>query len=205
MPTQVRFAIVTLAALASAGLMWHGVATSDASLAASSAAAFAAVTALVGALGNWYDCRQFTDLSEVWQRQLSTLRHSGQLSALVYAWGAVAMLAMYKFAGLYWQHGLQYAAGMALFAALIHVWSRLARPGGELFTPTWAARAARLNVVHGMAAAIATALFLISGKLWVPRPDWAANIVFLAGGFAIMALCALAAVTHWCAGRTGRA
>ena len=40
------------------------------------------------------------------------------LAALVYAWGATAMFAIYSLSGLAWRHWWQYGAGMTLLACL---------------------------------------------------------------------------------------
>lgn len=194
--------LLILAGLCSAAMMWSGVKASDFSATAWSAAPFAVLAALIGLAVNaplWGAAGS----ASVSQRQLDAMRGNAQLCAIVYAWGAVALAAMYKLTGLYWQHGLQYACGMLLFAAIFFSWSQMARPGGRFATPNGAKRAAQLNVLHGGVAAVAAAIFLISGKFWVPRPDWAANIVFLGGGFAIVSLCLLAAITHWRLGKRG--
>lgn len=195
MPATVAFPALALAALCSAALMWAGVSDQNFSATAWGAAAFAVIAVLAG----WHLNRPHWsrhDGGDVPARQLRALRRTGQVSAIVYVWGALALVAMYKLTGLYWQHAIQYACGMLLFAAIIYGWSRRAAPGGPYATPAWGARAAKLNLLHGAAAAVAAAIFLFSGKFWVPRPDWAANIVFLSGGFSIIALCTLAAITH---------
>lgn len=190
---SVRFAILILiiGAVGSAVMMWAGVNDRSFTATAGSAAAFAVLAVLIG----WLVNRQATGGGDA-ETQLLALRQNGHLSAIVYAWGAAAMAAMYKLTDLYWQHGLQYAAGMLLFAAVIFGWTHLSRPGGPMATAQWLTRAARLNLVHGAAAAVAVAIFLLSGKLWANKPDWAANIVFTAGGICIVALCLIAAITH---------
>jgi hypothetical protein len=183
-----RFAAAGLsaAAVCSAVVMWAGVNEQNISLTAWSAAAFALFALIAGWLMN----------RSSQGGGLAALRENGQLSAIVYAWGAAAMAAMYKLTDLYWQHGLQYAAGMLLFAGVIFSWTLLARPGGPMATQGWPQRAARLNLVHGAVAAVALAVFLFSGKLWAGKADWAANIVFAAGGVSIVALCVFAALRH---------
>jgi hypothetical protein len=195
MPARFAFPAVAFVALCSAAMMWSGVNNGSFRETAWSAAAFAAIAVLVG----WHlNRRRWPANGNVpaTGQQLTALRRNGQLTALVYAWGAVALAAMYKLTGLHWQHGLQYAAGMLLLGGVVYGWTHLSRPGGPMATEAWLQRAARLNIVHGGVAALAVTLFLVSGKLWTNRPDWAANIVFLAGGFSIMALCGLAAFTH---------
>jgi hypothetical protein len=193
--------VLILAALCSAAMMWSGVKNISYATTAWSAAAFAVAAAAIGLAVNAPQWSEAIAVGSVAERQLEAMRGNAQLCAIVYAWGAGALAAAYKLTWLYWQHGLQYACGMLLFAAIFFGWSQLARPGGRFANSDGAKRAAQLNVVHGGAAAIAAAIFLISGKFWVSRPDWAANLVFLAGGFSIISLCLLAAITHWRASR----
>lgn len=195
MPAHLALLALLAAALCSAAMMWAGVSNSSFSETAWAATAFAVIAILVG----WhFNSRRWSgDVDESGiDAQRHALRRNGQVTSIVYLWGAIAMAAMYKLTSLYWQHGLQYAAGMLLFAAVIAGWAYLARPGAQMSTAEWTRRAALLNTVHGSAAAIAVLAFLVSGKLWADRPDWAANIVFLAGGVSITALCVLAGVTH---------
>ena len=189
-PTLLTGPLVT-AALARAALMWFGVSGQNYPGTVWSAAAFAAFAVITSFLVN----RSF------WKAQrdgepLAAIRTNALLAAIIYAWGGLAMFVTYKLTDLYWQHGLQYAIGMAAFAALFIWWHRESRPGGRLASAEWVSRSKILNLVHGGAAAIATVVFLASGKLWADRPDWAANLVFLAGGVSIAALCAFSAVTN---------
>lgn len=182
---------VLTAALASAALMWFGVSGQNYPGTLWSAAAFGTV-AIVSA---FFVNRHF------WKREpaaeaLEAIRTNALLAAIIYAWGALAMFLMYRLTDLYWQHGLQYAVGMAAFAALFIWWHRESQTGGRLGTAGWVTRSRLLNIVHCLAAAIATAIFLFSGKLWADRPDWAANLVFLTGGISVAALCAFSAVTN---------
>lgn len=189
--------VLIVAAIGSAVMMWSGVRDGSFSATAWSAASFVAVAVLVALLRNKEHWGTGIATVSAASRQLNAMRENAQLCAIVYAWGAVAMVAMYKLTGLYWQHGLQYACGMLLLGAVMYGWSRRARPE----TPDAAQRAAQLNALHGGVAAVAVAIFLFSGKFWVPRPDWAANIVFLSGAFAIVSLSAIAAISHWRIGR----
>ncbi len=120
------------------------------------------------------------------------------LVALLYAWGAAAMLGVYALSGLYWRHGWQYATAMALIAAALFAAARSSRlaSAGEpskhhldlvlIFT-----------ILHGVAAALALLWLVASGKVWSMRSDWAANHVFVAGGCSVVVLSALAAYTRW--------
>jgi len=119
----------------------------------------------------------------------AAMRGNVGLAALVYAWGALALLAVYSLTGLEWRHGWQYGLGAALLAAgLSAYWRRLA-VAGALVPPAY------LNALHGLAASLGLIYLVGAGKLASTRSDWAANDVFLSGGLAIVALCAIAAVT----------
>lgn len=119
------------------------------------------------------------------------LRCNVWLAALVYAWGASALFAIYSLSDLAWRHAFQYGFGAAVFAAGLGVYgiwlgrSRLRR------MPPLA-----LTLVHGLAAAGGLSYLIGAGKLATTRGDWAANEVFLWGGFAIVALCLFSAVTQ---------
>lgn len=111
------------------------------------------------------------------------------LTALVYAWGATAMFTIYSLTGLAWRHWWQYGAGMALLA-LATLWfaHQLASSRDRQ------AQARSLNILLVMtgvqlaAVAIALAYLVSSGKLATEKADWAANVVFLAGGLTVAAI-----------------
>ncbi len=131
---------------------------------------------------------------------LAAMRN-GVILALVYAWGTFAMIGIYRLSGLHWQHGLQYAAGMALLG-LVHVLVArgLASPGSRWHarwtSPTGRRTLLQLTALEGAAAAAGLAFLIYSGKIASRKPDWAANIVFLTGGLAVVALCVIAVITH---------
>jgi hypothetical protein len=124
-------------------------------------------------------------------------RRNARLMAMTYAWGAAAMLAAYTLTGLRWYHAWQYGLAMTLLAALHFLYAvDIGREGSRLRRAPFLLGALRLTLIQG-AGALAGALFLIvSGKVATPRPDWAANHVFVAGGLAIAALSAIAAITQ---------
>jgi hypothetical protein len=111
------------------------------------------------------------------------------LTALVYAWGATAMFTTYSLTGLAWRHWWQYGAGMALLA-LGALWF-----AHQLATGRDGRAHARshnfLLVMTGVqlaAVVIALAYLVSSGKLATEKADWAANVVFLAGGLTVAAI-----------------
>lgn len=119
------------------------------------------------------------------------LRCNVWLAALVYAWGASALFAVYSLSDLVWRHGFQYGLGATLFAASLGIYGfRLGRIRSMPIPPLM------LTLVHGAAAAIALVYLVGTGKLDTVKGDWAANEVFLWGGFAIIALCIMSAVTQ---------
>ncbi len=119
------------------------------------------------------------------------LRCNVWLAALVYAWGASALFAVYSLSDLTWRHAFQYGSGAALFAACIGIYgARLGRPNNHQPPPLV------LTIIHGLAAAGGLVYLIGTDKLATVKGDWAANEVFLWGGFAIVALCIMSAVTQ---------
>ena len=124
-------------------------------------------------------------------------RRNARLMALVYAWGGLAMLAVYKVSGLRWQHGWQYGTGMALIAAglLVYV-HRLGASNTRLRQPRMLDATAMLALLQAIAASVALAIMVAIGKLQTVKSDWAANHIFVAGGLAIVAISLIAYATH---------
>jgi len=119
------------------------------------------------------------------------------LMGLTYAWGAAALTAIYLLSGVRWQHGLQYAAGMAVFALVLFAFAReIVRPESRLRSPLGRHRSLQLTIVHGAAAALGLAFLVSAGKLASAKGDWPANQVFLVGGLVILALCIVAGITQ---------
>jgi hypothetical protein len=119
------------------------------------------------------------------------LRCNVWLATMVYAWGASALFAVYSLSDLVWRHAFQYASGATLFAACLGCYGyRLGRIRDMSIPPLF------LTLFHGAAAAIALAYLIGTGKLDTLKGDWAANDVFLWGGFAIVALCVMSAITQ---------
>lgn len=124
-------------------------------------------------------------------------RHNARLLALTYAWGAAAMFTVYRFSGLRWQHGWQYGAALTLVAALLFLFVGMI---GSRDSPLRDRRVLlavqKLTVLHGASAIAGVGFLVVSGKLWSTKPDWAGNLIFLAGSLAVAALCLIAAVTQ---------
>lgn len=121
----------------------------------------------------------------------SAVRRNVRLAALVYAWGAAAMLAVYTVSGLSWRHGWQYGSLMALIAGAFAVYvARMDTAAGAPMPPL------TRTLLHGLAAAGCLVYLVGTGKLSTTKSDWAANDVFLFGGLAILVLCAVSALTE---------
>ncbi len=135
--------------------------------------------------------------AEVSGDSVGLMRRNIRLAALVYSWGAAAMLAVYSLSGLEWRHGWQYGFAMALFAAALitYVWRLGERPAMPPLL---------LTVLHGAAAFSGLAFLIGSGKLATHKDDWVANDVFLFGGLAILAICIFTAITQVRIGKTQR-
>jgi len=116
------------------------------------------------------------------------------LAALVYAWGATAMLAIYSLSGLNWRHWWQYGAAMALVAAAVFLYANLLANGSPAYrTPRALSTLMWLTAAQGLAVVGALAYLILSSKMQTLRSDWAANYVF-AGGSAMLALLSAVAV-----------
>ena len=127
--------------------------------------------------------------------RLSALRMTTGLIVGAYTWAAASMFLIYRVAGLHWQHGWEYALAMALIA-LVHagLFRHLGSAGPH--TQATADWAARLAAVQGLAIAVGLVWLIASGKLATLKSDWAANNVFLAGGFAVLCLTAIVVKSH---------
>jgi hypothetical protein len=119
----------------------------------------------------------------------ATMACNVRLAALVYAWGACALFAVYTLSNLEWRHAWQYGLGAALIAGGLALYGlRLERGAG--LPPLY------LTLLHGAAAGAGLLYLVGTGKLATLRSDWVANDVFLAGGLAVVALCVIAAITQ---------
>jgi len=129
---------------------------------------------------------------------LEAARRNARLNMLTYAWGAVAMQALYitPLTGLRWQHGWQYASAFALLAAGAFAYVHLAGSDGAAMRNRLEALAAPLAAVQAVFAAGGLAFMLGSDKLQTPKSDWAANIVFLSAAIAVLVVSTAALYTH---------
>lgn len=163
--------------------------------AATSAAAFAILLVTAAMRTN----------SPVWRRGVTKIATSPRqalwlttlLIMLAYLWCALAFFVVYLGTTLRWQHGWQYGSAMLLIALghAIYLW-QLADPNAAVSAPRAVSRAVVLAALQGVAIACGLIWLIQSGKLSSVKGDWAANQVFLAGGFTVMCLSAVIVKTH---------
>ncbi len=125
------------------------------------------------------------------------LRQTAQLIMLAYLWCALAFYAIYLGTQIHWQHGWEYGSALLVIglAHAFYLW-RLGDPKGPFSGPVAVARAVRLASFQAVAIACGLIWIIAAGKLSSPKGDWAANQLFLAGGFAIMCLSMIIMKTH---------
>ena len=120
-----------------------------------------------------------------------------KISALVYAWGAVVLLLVYSKTGLRWQHGWQYGSAMAIISLGMAYYVKLLDQGHPDFVGERAVEKAMLLAAgQGVVFSIVLLWLVASGKVLTPRADWAANLIFVAGGLCIVCLCAILTKTY---------
>ncbi|MCB1484345.1 MAG: hypothetical protein KDJ17_05575 [Hyphomicrobiaceae bacterium] len=161
------------------------------------ALAFAAVAIWAALLEGKNKSAAVAKTAPDWQAAAAQIKTATALSAFVYAWGGVAMFLCYELSALHWQHGWEYGSIMLLIAGGLYAFFRaMNKPGSPLVEPEALNRTMMLSALHGIAAAVALSWLVLSGKLATSKGDWAANAVFMAGGLAIIAICAITVRTH---------
>lgn len=124
-------------------------------------------------------------------------RETTKLTALVYGWGAVALLAIYLGTPVQWRHGWQYALALALICAGHIEYVRRAKlPMSPIATPFGVRISAWLAALQAGALAVTLVWMVTSGKFETTQGDWAANAVFLAGILAVIGVCVTIVVAH---------
>lgn len=167
-------AVMTLAAIV------VGAATANQMLAVLSGTLFTAVATIAG----W----RFAALMDGSGAAQIAARFA-RLISLAWAWGGASMLGAYYLTDLNWQHAWQYGLAMLLIAAGIGWYAGQRADAGSSWASDSLVRAARLATgLQAVAAIAAVGLLASSGKLQPEGRDWAANVVFIAGGLAIFSL-----------------
>jgi len=116
------------------------------------------------------------------------VQNNAVLAALVYAWGATAMLAIYSLTALWWRHWWQYGVAMLLIAGAIFLYAYVLGAGREPYrSPRALEVLVSLTAAQGVAVVVAILWLVLSGKIYTPRDDWAANEIFF-GGAAMLAV-----------------
>lgn len=125
------------------------------------------------------------------------VRRNTVLAAIVYAWGAVAVLAIYSLSGLSWRHWWQYGTAMALVAAAVFFYAHLlTAEHGPYRSPKALHALMGLTVLQALAVTIVVIYLVASGKLFTPRDDWAANYIFATGSITLAVLSFVALLTY---------
>ena len=196
MPVAKQMTCILAAIVASAAGMVTGITQDLPRFSAFAAGLFGLALVAVSVEANlpyWQDGEEASDP----QSAAAAAVLNARLVAMGYLWGAVALFMAYRLTPLRWQHGLQYGAGMALIAWFIQLYVHfLIRPGSRLRSQRLLSQACWASALHGAGAVGGLAFLLLSGKIASVKDDWAANLVFLSGGIAIVALSVVSVVTH---------
>lgn len=164
--------------------------------AATSAAAFAILLITSAIRTNAPVWRQAATAKPAVTRR-AALWQTTLLIMLAYLWCALAFYAVYLGTSLRWQHGWEYGSAMLLIAAghAFYLW-RLSDPDASIATPRAIDIAVRLAAAQAFAIAFGLIWLIQSGKLASLKGDWAANQLFLAGGFVVMCLSVIIVKTN---------
>lgn len=200
MPLSKRNLLLVFALLLSAGIMaaaahYGAVFTS---LGAAFGFAFAAIeTALRANAGTLRNGGEDRPEGAACEPAHVASRRNAVIMAAVYGWGAAAFGAVYGLSGLWWFHAWQYGLAMALISAVLFGFAYLMDDEESAFrSPASLDISAGLAVLQAAGAAAALSFLVASGKLYSPKPDWAANHIFLGGGVALIGVSVIAALTH---------
>ncbi len=190
MSLQPLIPLVVLILLASVVGLTVGAAQASEPISTISGLVFAAAISATALFINWplwtKDPAQLDAIERV-----HAVRRNTRLVALVYAWAAAGILAAYTLTDLKWYHAWQYGLGAALIAGALLVLVKRMGPPKNAPPPklewTW---------LHAGTVAAGLVYLMASGKLMNPRSDWLANVVFLWGGVALIAVCLVSARTQ---------
>jgi len=132
--------------------------------------------------------RPATGLAVATQRE--AMRANVFLIALAFLWCGVAFYAIYLGTHVRWQHGWEYGTACMLFAAAYGYYlKRLSNPNDPLAQTSSLDRMAKIAGYQAILIAIGLVWLIAAGKLAIThKGDWAANQLFLRGGFAVMCI-----------------
>jgi hypothetical protein len=133
----------------------------------------------------------------IWRREPSlgritprdALFETTRLIMLAFLWCALAFYAIYLGTDIRWQHGWEYGSANLLIAGAYgyYLW-RLTNPSDSLSSPLAVERMVKFAGYQAVLIGVGLVWLIGSGKLATHKGDWAANQLFLAGGFAIMCI-----------------
>jgi hypothetical protein len=119
------------------------------------------------------------------------------LIMLAFLWCGLAFYAVYLGTRIRWQHGWEYGSACILIAgAYAYYMTRLSNPDDKLARPPAIDRMARIAGYQAVLIGIGLVWLIGAGKLITHKGDWAANHLFLAGGFTIMCISVLLIKTN---------
>jgi hypothetical protein len=111
------------------------------------------------------------------------------LIMIAFLWCGLAFYAVYLGTSVRWQHGWEYGSACMLFAALYGYYVfRLSQPGSTVAKASAIHRMMRIAGYQAVLIGIGLVWLIGAGKLATHKGDWAANQLFLSGGFAIMCI-----------------
>lgn len=112
------------------------------------------------------------------------------LIMIAFLWCGLAFYAVYLGTHVRWQHGWEYGTACILFAGAYGYYvRRLANPGDPLTQLPAIDRMAKIAGYQAILIGIGLVWLIGAGKLAIThKGDWAANQLFLGGGFAIMCI-----------------
>jgi hypothetical protein len=119
------------------------------------------------------------------------------LIMLTFLWCGLAFYAVYLGTRVRWQHGWEYGSACILIAgAYAYYMTRLSNPDDRLARPAAIDRMARMAGYLAVLIGIGLIWLIGAGKLVTHKGDWAANHLFLAGGFTVMCISVLLIKTN---------
>lgn len=203
MPLQVILPWLLIGVLMSIVTMVFGVSRDDIFLAMISSAGFSVFILIIGFVTNRYYWKRATEFSKsgevtspetLWRANASAdiARRNAKLFATCYAWGGIALLAVYSLTQLNWKHGEQYATILLVLSAISLIFAGLLTGEPSKLRAAYLRIAAMLTTVQAALSAVGLAYLVGVGKLTSTRADWAANYIFLFGGIAILLLSLMA-------------
>ncbi|MFA5954950.1 hypothetical protein [Hyphomicrobium sp.] len=112
------------------------------------------------------------------------------LIMLAFLWCGLAFYAVYLGTHVRWQHGWEYGTACMLFAgAYGYYLTRLSNPADNLAQTSAIDRMAKIAAYQAILIGIGLVWLIGAGKLAIThKGDWAANQLFLGGGFAILCI-----------------